>query len=147
MIELKVLSESNKQEIKTLFTGVFSREPWNDDWSNEKQLEKYITGIIGNRDSLTLGLVKDDTLIGISLGNLIHWYKGTEYYIREFCVSAEAQGKGMGSNFLSLIEEYLKKSDVHTIFLNTDRSTPAYSFYKKNNFSELESERFLFKNF
>ncbi len=147
MTELKALSIKNKEEIKTLFSSVFTKDPWNDDWSNTEQLEKYITGIIGNRDSIALGFFDEGKLIGIAIGNIIHWYKGSEYYIREFCISTDEQGKGFGSIFLSLIQDYLKAADIHTILLSTNLNTPAYSFYIKNNFTELETERFFYKNF
>lgn len=45
---------------------------WNDDWSNQVQLHKYIMDLIGNRNSLTLGLIEDDKLIGLSMGSILH---------------------------------------------------------------------------
>ncbi len=147
MNEVKVLTVDSIEEIKKLFTSVFTKEPWNDDWSDEAQLDNYIRGIIGNSNSLALGLYCDTILSGLALGSIIHWYRGTEYYIREFCVLAQVQGKGLGSQFLSMIQDHLIQSDIHTILLSTELGAPAYRFYKKNNFKELEQERFFCKNF
>ena len=41
-MELKKLSINDKEAIKELFTGVFTGEPWNDDWSDGEQLDLYI---------------------------------------------------------------------------------------------------------
>ena len=52
-MELKRLSINDKEAIKELFTGVFTGEPWNDDWSDSKQLDLYIDDLCGQRYSLT----------------------------------------------------------------------------------------------
>ena len=46
-MELKRLSINDKEAIKELFTGVFTGEPWNDDWSDSKQLDCYIDDLCG----------------------------------------------------------------------------------------------------
>ncbi len=52
----KQLDESAAAIIKELFVSVFTAEPWNDDWSNENQLDLYIHDLIGQNNSLTFGL-------------------------------------------------------------------------------------------
>ena len=42
MFEIKELSLENFDEIKRLFKDVFMSPPWNDDWSNETQLNEYL---------------------------------------------------------------------------------------------------------
>ncbi len=34
------------------------------------------------------------------MGNIRHWYAGTEYYINEFCIKTDEQGSGLGTYFL-----------------------------------------------
>lgn len=75
------------EEIKDFFREIFMNEPWNDDWSDDEQLTNYILDLSGNRNSLPLGLFENNELIGFSLGNIIHWCAGTEYYIYEFCIT------------------------------------------------------------
>ncbi len=41
-MELKRIGIEQKEAIKKLFVSVFTIEPWNDDWSDEKQLDCYI---------------------------------------------------------------------------------------------------------
>lgn len=147
MITVKELSVEQMEEIKQLFFEIFSNEPWKDDWSDSNQLHHYILDLIGNNNSLSLGLFEDDTLIGLSLGYIMHWCSGTEYYIFEFCVKTELQGRGLGTEFLNRIETIAKEKDITHIFLQTEQNVPAYRFYEKNGFVELDGHVSFVKNF
>lgn len=146
-MEIKRLESNNLEDIKQLFKSVFMNEPWNDDWSNEEQLTNYMLDLTGNRNSLSIGLYDEGKLIGVSLGSIMHWCTGTEYYIQEFFIINEFQGKGFGTIFLNEIEKHVKKMDVNHIFLQTERELPAYSFYKKSGFIELDGHASLVKWF
>ena len=56
MYTLKRLSIDDKEEIKKVFTGVFTKAPWYDDWSDKEQLDLYICDLVGQSYSLTYGL-------------------------------------------------------------------------------------------
>ena len=84
------------------------------------------------------GLYDSDELIGMSLGYIKHWYTGTEYYIDELCIRTDRQGVGAGTFFLSEIEKAIKELGLKQIFLQTEAHVPAYEFYKKNGYIELE---------
>ena len=118
-MELKRIGIEQKEAIKKLFVSVFTIEPWNDDWSDEKQLDCYIDDLIGQGYSLTYGLYDGDELIGMSLGYIKHWYTGTEYYIDELCIRTDRQGAGAGTIFLSEIEKAIKELGLKQIFLQT----------------------------
>ena len=137
MYELKRLSLDDKEDIKEVFTSVFTKEPWNDDWSDKEQLDMYITDLIGQGYSLTYGLLDNGELIGISMGYIKHWYSGTEYIINELCIITDRQGAGVGTFFLSEIENAIKELGLKQIFLLTDSNVPAYDFYKKNGYVEV----------
>ena len=144
---VKKLSIKDKKIITAVFTSVFTKEPWNDDWSDTNQLDMYINDLVGQGYSLTYGLFDGDELIGISLGYVKHWYSGTEYIINEFCVKTERQGAGAGSFFIAEIEKAIKELGIKQIFLLTDSNVPAYNFYKKNGFVEEETTRPMVKRF
>lgn len=137
MPEIKELTIEKIDIIKSFFKDVFMREPWNDDWSDDEQLHQYITDIIGNRNSLAFGLFEEEQLLGLALGNIKHWYTGTEFFVEEFCVKTEMQGQGLGTEFLRLLEVELRVRDIKTIFLMTGKEMPAFAFYKKNGFEEI----------
>ena len=135
-MELKRLSINDKEAIKELFTGVFTGEPWNDDWSDGEQLNLYIEDLCGQGYSLTFGLYDGGELIGISMGDIKHWFRGTEYLINELCIKTDRQGTGAGTFFLTEIENAVKEMGIKQIFLLTGRDVPAYNFYKKNGYVE-----------
>ena len=139
MLELRKIGINEKESIKALFAGVFTIAPWYDDWSDEAQLDAYIMDLIGQGYSLTYGLYDKDELIGISLGYIKHWYKGTEYIIDELCVKTDRQGTGAGTFFLNEIEKAVKELGLKNIFLQTESNVPAYNFYRKNGFTELKT--------
>ena len=147
MLSIKRLSIKDKEIITDVFTSVFTKAPWNDDWSDKAQLDMYINDLVGQGYSLTYGLFDDDELIGIALGYVKHWYSGTEYIINEFCIKTERQGAGAGSFFIAEIEKAIKELGIKQIFLLTDSNVPAYQFYKKNGFNEEQTTRPMVKRF
>lgn len=145
MMEIRKLERCHLDMIKARFKSVFMNEPWNDDWSDEEQLHNYILDLAGNSNSLSLGLYDGEDLVGVSLGHIMHWCTGTEYYIQEFFIVTEHQRKGLGTLFLREIEAYAKARRIHQIFLQTERNVPAYVFYTKAGFKELEGHVSLVK--
>lgn len=144
-MEIRKLNPEQLEEIKDFFRDIFMNEPWNDDWSNDEQLTSYILDLSANRNSLPLGLYVNGELTGLSLGSIVHWCTGTEYYIYEFCIRRDLQGRGYGKRFLSEIEKQVKELGVNHIFLQTERTVPAYKFYTNNGFTELKEHASLVK--
>lgn len=138
MYNFKRIGMDEIDSIKKLFTGVFTIEPWNDDWSNKEQLDLYLSDLVGQSNSLTYGLFEGEELIGVSMGHIRHWYSGTEYYIDELCVQTNKQDNGVGTYFLKEIEKAIKELGLVHIFLQTESNVPAYGFYQKNGFCELK---------
>ncbi|HEM3165039.1 TPA: GNAT family N-acetyltransferase [Streptococcus suis 92-1191] len=139
-MELKELCFSDMEMVKELFLSVFSQEPWNDDWSDEEQLDRYIGDLLAHPRALCFGLFDQDKLIALSLGYIRYWYEGTEYRIEEFCISRDYQGQGLGASFLADIEKQLADRKIVHIFLQTERNLPAYFFYQKYGFRALEED-------
>ena len=117
MYELKRIGLNEKAQIKKLFKDVFTNEPWNDDWSDEEQLNMYMNDLIGQSYSLTYGLYDSDELIGLSMGYIKHWFRGTEYYIDELCIRTDRQGEGIGTFFMNEIEKAIGSIGIKKIFL------------------------------
>lgn len=57
------------------------------------------------------------------------------------------RGRLYGVRAEETFELYVKQLDVQHIFLQTERDLPAYSFYIKSGFSELEGHASLVKIF
>ena len=50
------------------------------------------------------------------------------------------QGRGAGTEFVKLMDEYLKARGVRSVSLWTKRDAPACGFYRKNGFHEGEDK-------
>ncbi|HFR3426560.1 TPA: GNAT family N-acetyltransferase [Streptococcus suis] len=144
-MKLKELTVADLEMVKQLFLSVFSQEPWNDDWSDEEQLNRYIGDLLAHPRALCFGLFDQKKLIGLSLGYIRYWYEGTEYRIEELCMSRDYQGQGHGASFLADIEKQLADRKIVHILLQTERNLPAYFFYKKCGFRALEEDVTMFK--
>lgn len=97
MEEIRELKNSSLCEIEAFFREVFTKEPWNDDWSDPCQLRQYILDLTGNPNSLAFGFFENGEMVGLAMGSIRHWYAGTEYYIDEFCIKTSEQGRGIGN--------------------------------------------------
>ncbi len=143
---LKELNHSDLPEIMRLFREVFTGPPWNENWQDE-QLENYLRDLTEVRTPVILGMYADDTLTGVSIGNIRHWCGGTEYHIEELFIRSDLQNRGFGTWFLQMIEEFLKEHDIRQIFLITDRNMPACEFYRKHGFTEIPEHISFFREF
>ena len=138
MVECRKIGTEEMPAIRELFAGVFTGEPWNDDWSDGEQLDLYLEDLVGQQNSLTYGLYEDGRMVGLAMGRMKHWYTGTEYYIDELCIRTDRQGTGLGTLFLQEIEHAIREAGMVQIFLQTSADVPAYQFYRKNGFQELK---------
>lgn len=138
-MKLKVikLTEKYLEESVDLFIDTFSREPWNDEYDSRQQVKDFFINHMRNNYFLGyIGLI-DEKVVALSLGMKKPWIAGMEYYIDEFCISYDFQGKGIGSSFLKGIEELLIDENVEGMILNTERDYPSCNFYEKNGFKIL----------
>ncbi len=141
-----ILGIKDVDAVQTLFQEVFTQPPWNDDWSDTAQMRRYMLDLLEPKGSLCFGLYGQGSLLGLSLGRVLHWYSGTEYHIQEFCIKTREQAKGLGGEFLVRMQTLLLQQDIKSIVLATDRTTSAYGFYRKQGFVELADHCFLYKN-
>ena len=145
-ISLIELNESYLPQMAKLYREAFAGEPWNDDWSDTKQLNEYMKDISKAYNALNYGLLIDGKLMGMSVGRINHWWEGTNYNIEELCIAPSYQGQGIGSRFLGLIEKCVREKGLAGIFLQTDSDKPSYHFYHKNGFQDLDMHISLYKS-
>ena len=72
------------------------------------------------------------------MGRVKHWYEGTEYCVDELCVRTGCQGQGLGTVLVEEIEKACIGLGLAYIFLMTESDVPAFGFYKKLGFYQLE---------
>ena len=148
MEELLVIpyESSMLQECIDLYQEVFSKEPWLEN-SDRHDVERYFLNFMDSNKFVGYVVTANGKIIAVSIGFLKPWIKGEEYYIDQFYVDYNSQGKGIGTFFLSRIRDQLKELDINAIILATEKEFPSYNFYKKNGFSQLDDLCFLGSEF
>ena len=134
------------QECIDLYQDVFSKEPWLEN-SDRDDVERYFLNFMDSNKFVGYVAKANDKIIAVSIGFLKPWIKGEEYYIDQFYVDYDSQGKGIGTFFMSKIREQLKEIDINAIILATEKGFPSFNFYKKNGFSQLDDLCFLGSEF
>lgn len=142
----KILSLNDLEDCTKLFTYVFNGEPWNDGW-DEKDARECLKDIFNTPKSLGIGLYDEENrLIGFALGYTSRWLNQNHFYLNEFCVRSELQGKGVGSELLTELELLCNRNNISHIYLITAREGQAEAFYTKNNFNVLPRMIIMSKN-
>lgn len=131
------MKENMIEESVDLFISTFSREPWNDVYESREQVRQFFKNHFANNYFLGYVISVDGRIKGLSIGMKKPWIEGLEYYIDEFCIDYNLQGKGLGSKFIKEIEIDIKKEGLNGILLNTENDFPSFKFYKKNGFKSL----------
>ncbi|MCC2832654.1 MAG: GNAT family N-acetyltransferase [Clostridium sp.] len=137
---MDIIKMSNKHidECVDLFIDVFTKAPWHDTYSSRKQVVSFFQNYMANNYFVGYVLKEEASIIALSIGMKKPWINGMEYYIDQFCVKTDLQGKGIGSYFLKLIENEIQTEKMNAIILNTERGFPAEKFYKKNGFQSVD---------
>lgn len=120
-----------------LFIETFTKEPWNDVYESREQVVSFFNNHFNNNYFVGYVATLDDKVVALSIGMKKPWIEGFEYYIDEFCVSYEIQGRGIGSWFIKAIEEDIKEQGMNGMILNTEKDYPSKKFYEKNGFKIL----------
>lgn len=121
------------QSCADVFCSAFSAEPWNENWT-QQLAETRISELTGTPFSVGFVYEEDGRILALAAGRVCTYLYGKEYVIDEFCVSAEAQGKGIGSALMQQIETDRKAVGCVSIVLQTTRGYPSERFYLKNGF-------------
>ena len=132
------MSKEHIEECVDLFIDVFTKSPWNDTYSSREQVINFFQSHIANNYFVGYILKEKTSVIAMSIGMKKPWINGMEYYIDQFCVKEDLQGKGIGSYFLKLIEHEIKIEKMNAIILNTEKGFPAEKFYLKNGFKSVD---------
>lgn len=137
-LQIKEFSREYFEECVDVFIDTFTKEPWYDTYESREQVVQYFNNFMGDNYFLGYIALLDQKVVALSIGMKKPWLQGMEYYIDQFCVAYSFQGKGIGSKFLKEIEELLKEKKLNGVVLNTEKSYPAYEFYTKNGFKQID---------
>lgn len=133
-IQFRMLSLKDINECTELYIEVFNDEPWNDGWQ-EHDVKERLTDIFSNRKFLGVGVYDEEqNIIGFLSGYTERWLNSNHFNLNEICIKTALQNQGIGSKLIAKLEMKFKQNDISRIYLLTERSGQAETFYKKNGF-------------
>jgi GNAT superfamily N-acetyltransferase len=116
-----------------LFLDVFSRPPWNEQWTMNK-IRSEISRMIKKKKFMGLVAQTDSCIKGYLTGYRLPLLKSV-FYIDQLFVHPEYQGKSVGKLLLLNTIQQLEKIRIKHIALLTIMNSSAGSFYFKNGFA------------
>jgi aminoglycoside 6'-N-acetyltransferase I len=121
-----------------IFVAAFNAPPLDYPFVTVEKARRYLRDITGTPGFAGFVYRVENTLAAFCFGSTDDYFYDPQYVIKEFAVHPCRQGKGIGTAFLSAIENHLTDNGIKGLSLQTSRTIPAYHFYKKNGFSVSE---------
>lgn len=135
---IEALTAGHLDDCAYLFMTAFNAEPWHDKYTLDtarKQLAWHLE-VPGY-----LGLVSvNDGIVAFAVGYKEPTDVGDVFHLSVFCVRPDVQRTGVGTRLLRNLEERLREIGVNTIYLGTNRGTPAEAFYRKHGYKVSDEE-------
>lgn len=102
-------------------------------------LEAYLEQMFALETYRCFGLYEGETLIGISSGWItVRFYSGKQLEIDNVVIDAAARSKGVGAQFMQLIERWATAHDCKTVELNAYvQNSSAHRFYFREGYKIL----------
>ncbi len=131
----KIFSQEHFKQCADIFFDVYKNEPFCYSWLEYNSVCRYFSDILKTPNFYGFVLENNGCVIGACFGILSDYFKVRKYRISEIFIDRKYQKKGLGTKFISEIEEYFKKAGVHAVEISTDRKKPAFDFYSDNGYN------------
>lgn len=134
MLEYVVLTVDDLPECARLFVQVFRSPPWNEPWELAAATER-LTDTLNTPAFLGIKAVHGHRILGFLMAYAESYHCRKDLYLKEMCVEAESQRKGIGSGLMRTMTTVAREAGVNTIYLLTRINSPAAQFYEKCGFT------------
>lgn len=146
-LEFRSFSWKDLDECAQLFRSVFSADPWYDEWVSLDQVRNYLEELIENPVFEGFVACEDFAIVVVCLGHRRSGWMGKEFFVDEFFVENNRQGKGIGTKTLDFVGKILFNEGYTRLTLLTNKGILAESFYLKNGFYNNEKRTVMVKDF
>jgi len=118
-----------------MFMAAFNAPPWNDAWT-EETAGRRLAQLLGHREAFGLAAYTEDGFSGWILGEREQYYDGVVFQVKEFCVDAACQAKGLGGKILAELERRLFAEGIKEITLLTSTDEKPRRFYGRQGYRD-----------
>lgn len=126
---IEPVKEDDVIEVAKVMMSAYKDEPWNEKWTLEKA-ELRVNAILGNYKGFGLKAYDENGIQGALLGFVDPYAEDSDFYVSELFVKSEKKRKGIGSQLLHELYNYLREERIETIQLMSIVSNQP--FYEKN---------------
>lgn len=137
------MTEEHLDECARLLVSAFNAEPWNEKWTLETA-RKDILQTLGVPGYLGFVYLEDEVM-GMAVGHREQDAENEVFYLSGLCVSPEFQRKGVGGELMRRLEKTLTEIGIRSVYLLTDRGTPARAFYEKAGYRVSEKDILMYR--
>ncbi len=135
---IEVFDVEHLDDYARLFMTAFNAEPWNDKYTPDtakRQLDWHL------RVPGCVGLVSiKGGIVAFAVGYREPTDVGEVFHLSIFCVRPDVQRTGVGTRLLHTLEDRLRETGVKTVYLGTNKGTPAEAFYRKHGYKVSDEE-------
>ena len=132
-IIIEKMSQEKSAEYVRLYAAVFNEEPWNEHWTEQTAMER-LEDFMNTPKFSGFVLYDEGELVGAIVGHGRVVMDRLSFYVGDFFIKGNQQGKGYGKRLLRHLEEELKTKGFHKVTLLTMANSPAEKFYEKQGY-------------
>jgi GNAT superfamily N-acetyltransferase len=121
------------EEYARLYTAVFNEEPWNENWTERAVMER-LEDFMNTPKFSGFALYDEGELVGVIAGHGRVFMDRLSFYVGDFFIKGNRQGKGYGKRLLGHLEQEMKAKGYHKVTLLTMTESPAEQFYEKQGY-------------
>lgn len=129
-MDVRPITANLLDEVVDLYVGVFSAPPWDEPWSVVDARAR-LASLLAAPGAVGLAAVEETSTVGMAIAAVERQAGHDVALLREMCVRADQQGRGVGSALLRGLEE---RVTVASWYLLTARDAPAAEFYEGHGF-------------
>jgi aminoglycoside 6'-N-acetyltransferase I len=132
-MEIHKMHKDLIKEYAIIYKEAFSVPPWGDPWTDDSAVAA-MTDVMNVNHFIGFEIRENNHLLGFICGYSFHFFDGLRFEIKEFCVSPQAQGSGLGTKLLDYMIAYLEKQGIDLILLFTSPGERTEGYYTKRGF-------------
>lgn len=132
-----ITSEAELPACASILVEAYNAEPWNDQWTQGKALEK-LACFYHSPKFIGFLAYEGNDLKGACIGNIEPYYTGDYYYLKEMFVSPTAQKSGIGKKMMDAVKQHLEQLAIRQIVLFTSKDYFPFNFYEKEHFQTID---------
>ena len=143
-MEIFAADESCVNVCADIYVRAFRAEPWNEEYETDA-VRAYLNEYLLGENLFFLALRENGEVRAFSLGVKLPAVDGPYLRVEEFCVSPDAQRRGLGAYLMDGVCAEARKRGCDGVLLGTQKDVPAYGFYLKNGFVEIDKAALLYR--